>query len=55
MVPVNNSSSNNKMVSVLQQYVDEELEKQTKLEVEFNKTVSKAKHLERGLRHFSDN
>lgn len=52
---VNATASNSKMVTVLQQYVDEELEKQTKMELEITKLQNKNTHLQKGIQHFSDN
>lgn len=52
----NTSATNNsKMVTVLQQYVDEELEKQTQMQLEITKLNNKNSHLQKGILHFSEN
>lgn len=43
------------MVTVLQQYVDEELEKQTQMQLEITKLNNKNSHLQKGILHFSEN
>lgn len=49
------TQNSSKMVTVLQQYVDEELEKQTQMELEITKLQNKNIHLQKGIKHFSDN
>lgn len=50
-----NNVGNTKMVSVLEQYVDEELEKQTQLQLQITKLTNKNKNLQKGIEHFCDN
>ena len=41
------------MMGVLQQYVDEELDKQTQMQLELAKMKNKNDYLQKGIKHFS--
>ena len=43
------------MMGVLQQYVDEELDKQTQMQLELAKMQNKNSYLQKGIKHFSEN
>lgn len=47
--------TNFKMMGVLQQYVDEELDKQTQMQLEMVKISNKNNYLQKGIKHFSEN
>lgn len=51
----NPQGSNFKMIGVLQQYVDEELDKQTQMQLELTKISTKNSYLQKGIKHFSEN
>ena len=42
-------------MGVLQQYVDEELDKQTQMQIELAKMKNKNSYLQKGIKHFSEN
>ena len=43
------------MVEILHKYVEEELEKQTKVQEQLSKIMSDNEHLQKGIKQYSDN
>ena len=49
------SEGGGKMVEILHKYVEEELEKQTKVQEQLSKIMSDNEHLQKGIKQYSDN